>query len=291
MHNTIPRKVNSATIGLALMASASLIVPIVDGIAKLLGETLSPLLVAWARYAAATLVVLPIALAARGRRVFPRQGITMQFLRTLCLVFAMTLFFVSLQWTTLAAAIAAYFSGPIVAMLLSVLFLNERLTIAKGTSLVLAVFGALIVLQPFGGGSLGAGIALLAGCFHGVYLVVTKLSASRSDSLQTLCFQCLVGTLLLSPQAALTFEVPSVDLLWLILSMGAISALAHFLTIQAFRYAEASSLSPLVYLELVGAIAFGAAVFGDLPGPATLIGGTLIALSGLMLHRSETARD
>ncbi|EPX80590.1 MULTISPECIES: DMT family transporter [Rhodobacterales] len=291
MHNTIPRQANSATIGLALMASASLIVPIVDGIAKLLGETLSPLLVAWARYAAATLVVLPIAVAMRGRRILPRLGLAMQFLRTLCLVIAMTLFFVSLQWTTLASAIAAYFSGPIVAMLLSVLFLNERLTIAKGTSLVLAVFGALIVLQPFGGGSLGAGIALLAGCFHGVYLVVTKLSASRSDSLQTLCFQCLVGTLLLSPQAALTFEVPSVDLLWLILSMGAISALAHFLTIQAFRYAEASSLSPLVYLELVGAIAFGAAVFGDLPGPATLIGGTLIALSGLVLHRSETARN
>jgi len=291
MHNTIPRKVNSSTIGLALMASASLIVPTVDGIAKLLGETLSPLLVAWARYAAATLVVLPIAVAMRGRRILPRQGLAMQFLRTLCLVIAMTLFFVSLQWTTLASAIAAYFSGPIVAMLLSVLFLNERLTIAKGTSLVLAVFGALIVLQPFGGGSLGAGIALLAGCLHGVYLVVTRLSASRSVSLQTLCFQCLVGTLLLSPQAALTFEIPPVDLLWLILSMGAISALAHFLTIQAFRYAEASSLSPLVYLELVGAIAFGAAVFGDLPGPATLIGGTLIALSGLVLHRSETARD
>lgn len=291
MHNTTPHKVNSATIGLALMAAASLIVPIVDGIAKLLGETLSPLLVAWARYAAATLVVLPAAFAARGRRVFPRQGLAMQFLRTLCLVIAMTLFFVSLQWTTLASAIAAYFSGPIVAMLLSVLFLNERLSVAKGASLALAVIGALIVLQPFGGGSLGAGVALLAGCFHGVYLVFTKLSASRSDSLQTLCFQCLVGTLLLSPQAALTFEIPHVDLLWLILSMGAISALAHFLTIQAFRYAEASSLSPLVYLEIVGAIAFGAAVFGNLPGPATLIGGTLIALSGLVLQRFQTETD
>lgn len=291
MQNSISRKASSATVGLALMAAASLIVPIVDGIAKLLGERLSPLLVAWARYAAATLVVLPFAFAARGRRIFPRQGLAMQVLRTLCLVIAMTLFFVSLQWTTLASAIAAYFSGPIVAMLLSVLFLNEQLTIAKSASLVLAVFGALIVLQPFGGGSLGAGIALFAGCFHGVYLFVTKLSAARSDSLQTPCFQCLVGTLLLSPQAALTFEIPPADLLWLILSMGAVSALAHFLTIQAFRHAEASSLSPLVYLELVGAIAFGAAVFGDRPGPATLIGGTLIALSGLVLQRSQAAKD
>lgn len=83
-------------------------------------------------------------------------------------------------------------------------------------------------------------------------------------------------------------ELLPVDLLWLILSMGAISALAHFLTIQAFRFAEASSLSPLVYLELVGAIAFGAAVFGDLPGPATLIGGTLIVLSGFVLQRPQT---
>ncbi|MFD1913974.1 hypothetical protein [Halodurantibacterium flavum] len=50
-------------------------------------------------------------------------------------------------------------------------------------------------------------------------------------------------------------------------------------------------MSPLVYMELVGAVAFGAAVFGNLPGPATLIGGTLIALSGLVLQRSQTETD
>ena len=49
-----------SAIGIALMIMASLVVPLVDGIAKLLGSSHSPYFVALARYATASLIVLPL---------------------------------------------------------------------------------------------------------------------------------------------------------------------------------------------------------------------------------------
>jgi hypothetical protein len=44
----------------------------------------------------------------------------------------------------------------------------------------------------------------------------------------------------------------------------------------AFRYAQASTLAPLIYLELLCSAAIGCAVFGDIPG----------VISGSALSRS-----
>jgi drug/metabolite transporter (DMT)-like permease len=273
------------------MAGSSLIVPIVDGIAKLLSESFSPLFIAWARYAIATVIVMSIAFVRFKFKwnLFPRANLVAHFLRTLCLVVAMTLFFMALQWTSLATAITAYFSSPVIAMVLSVLILKERVSATKIVSLCLGMIGALVVLRPFAGGERGAALALLAGVFHAIYLIATKLAVKESDPIKTLAFQYVVGTALLTPQAAMTFNAHSSNLAWLFVALGVLSALAHFLTILAFQYAEASMLSPLVYLELIGATFFGLIVFGNVPDPPTIIGAVFIAAAGLILHRTRSA--
>ncbi|WP_096174964.1 DMT family transporter [Cohaesibacter sp. ES.047] len=155
-----------STFGILLIATASLTVPIVDGIAKLLAETYSPLLIAWARYAVATLIVLPVAFSKMGRSLFPRTALLLQVLRTICLVVAMTLFFFSLQSTPLVTAIAAYFIGPIVGMILSIFFLNEEPSLVKITCTLLSIAGMLIILNPLEDASLGVGLALIPTAFN-----------------------------------------------------------------------------------------------------------------------------
>jgi len=65
--------------------------------------------------------------------------------------------------------------------------------------------------------------------------------------------------------------------------MGLVSAVSHMLLITAFRLAEASSLAPLVYLELLGSTLFGLLVFGQIPAPVTWLGIALIVAGGLIL--------
>lgn len=57
------------------------------------------------------------------------------------------------------------------------------------------------------------------------------------------------------------------------------------LTILAFRLADASTLSPLVYLELVGSVAIGFIVFTEVPATRTVLGAALIIGGGLVLTK------
>ncbi len=276
--------------GIILMAIAMLGVPMVDGIAKYLSADYSPLFIGWARYAVASLIVIPLAYRYHGMRMFPEDQRFAHLVRTAFLVTAMTLYFLAIARIPISLAVSAYFVGPIVAVALSVLFLKETFTRWKLLSLVLGFVGSIIVLQPSGDIEIGLIMAFGAGLFFALYLIATRQASQNSDPIKTLAFQCVLGTVLLSPQAAFTFELPQLDVLWLFAGLGIISAIAHLMTILAFRLADASTLSPLVYLELVGSAAIGFVIFSEIPTLSTIAGAALIIISGLVLLRKPAAQ-
>lgn len=85
------------------------------------------------------------------------------------------------------------------------------------------------------------------------------------------------------PQAIVTWEAPAAEDLIFFIGMGVFSVLGHGLSITAFRFADASTLAPLVYIELIGAALIGYLVFDEIPGLPTLIGAALIVAAGLIL--------
>jgi drug/metabolite transporter (DMT)-like permease len=275
------------TAGILLMTLAMLSIPIVDGLAKYLSADYSPLFIGWARYAVATLVVLPLATLRKGTQVFPAQGRASHVLRTLFLVIAMTLYFLALARIPLATAVSAFFIGPISAVVLSIFVLKERVTGPKIASPSLGFLGALVILRPGGAIDPGILLAFASGLAFGIYLVTTRLAAQKSDPVSTLAFQCAVGTLLLTPQAVASWALPQWSDIGFFVALGMVSALSHFLAIAAFRFTEASVLAPLVYLELIGAATIGYFFFGEVPGVFTIIGAALIIAAGLILLKKQ----
>src|SRR5262249_52127363 len=114
--NTVDR---DRLMGITMMAAAMLIVPMVDGIAKYLSHSYSPLFLGWVRYAVASLVVLPIAVRLYGKNLFPAERLGSHVARTIFLVGAMTLYFLAIARVQLVAAVSAYFVGPIFAVALA----------------------------------------------------------------------------------------------------------------------------------------------------------------------------
>lgn len=273
--------------GILLMTIAMLSIPAVDGLAKYLSAGYSPLFISWARYAVAALIVLPIAAIRSGPQVFPSEKRMPHLLRTVFLVMSMTLYFLALARIPLATAISAFFIGPIAAVVLSVFVLKERMTWPKALSLALGFLGAIVVLRP--GAELNPGILLAfgAGLCFALYLIATRLTAQQGDPVKTLAFQCVIGTLLMTPQAIATWATPQWGDLIFFLGLGLFSAFSHMLSIAAFRFAEASILSPLVYLELIGAALIGYYAFGEIPDAFTVIGAGLIIMAGLVLLRGK----
>lgn len=273
--------------GILLMILSMLVIPMVDGLAKYLSAAYSPLFIGFARYAVAAVIVLPIAALRPGGEIFPKQGFVSHILRTFFLVVSMTLYFLAVAKIPLATAISAFFIGPIFAVVLSVFVLKERMTWTKIASLVLGFIGALVILRPGTAINPSLLLAFAAGLCFGVYIVFTRYAAQKSDPISTLTFQCVVGALLLTPQAVATWAMPQWNDLGYFLALGLISALGHLLSIAAFRFAEASTLSPLVYIELIGATLIGYFFFGEFPDGFTLAGAALIIMAGLLLLRRQ----
>jgi drug/metabolite transporter (DMT)-like permease len=275
--------------GVMLMTLAMLSIPVVDGLAKYLSVGHSPLFIGWARYAVASLIVLPSAAAIHGARLFPQEQHVSHVLRTVFLVVSMTLYFLAIARIPLATAISTFFVAPILAVALSVVVLKEELTARKVVSLALGFIGSLVILRP--GGSIESGIllALGAGVAFALYLIATRQAAKSSDPIKTLAFQCVVGTVLLTPQAVATWTTPAWNDLAFFAGLGLFSALSHALSIAAFRLAQASLLSPLVYIELLGAVVIGYFAFDEVPGALTLAGAALIVIGGLVLVRRNEA--
>lgn len=274
--------------GVVLMALAMLLLPVVDGIAKYLSAEYSPLFLSWARYMVASAIVLPAAMILRGRHFLPQERRMSYMARTVCLVAAMTLYFLSIARIPLATAVSAYFVGPIIATALSVILLKERLTRRKIVSLALGFAGAIIILRPGTMIEPGILLALGAGLFFALYLVATRHASTASDLIETLAFQCVVGTMLLTPQALLSWSTPRWEDLILFLGLGGLSAVSHGLAVAAFRFADVSSLSPLVYLELIGAVFIGYFAFNEVPRGVTIVGAILIVVAGCLLLNGHT---
>ena len=267
------------------MIAAMLLLPAVDAMAKWLAASHSPWFLIWVRYTASCLFVLPVAMRFHGQRIFPDSDLGKHGLRACFLVIAMLLYFLAIARIPLSLAVAAYFVGPIVAVLLATVVLGERLTAAKAASLAFGFIGTLLVLHPLGEIDFGVIFALGSGIFFGAYLVATRTAARSSPAVRTLAFQCVCGAVLLTPQAVFNWSAPDLSALLLFAAMGLVSAVSHFLAISAFRHAEATLLAPLVYVELLSAIGLGMLLFGERPGPTVIVGSAMIVLAGLLLSK------
>lgn len=278
------------TKGVILMTLTMLAIPLVDGLGKHLSASYSPLFIGWARYAAASLMVMPLAMAMRGTRVFPAERRLSHLLRTAFLVAAMTLYFLAIARIPLVTAISISFVAPIITIVLSVIVLKERMTKRKSLSLGLGLAGSLVVVPPGASTDPGTLLALASGICFALYLIATRHAAQRSDPVKTLTFQCVVGALLLTPQGILAWSAPAWNDLLLLFAMGLISTLCHMMGIAAFRLADASTLAPLTYVELIGAAIVGYLWFNEIPGAQTLTGATLIMAAGLILIERRQPR-
>ncbi len=268
------------------------IYPIGDAATKFLGDAYSPIVLAWIRFLIGASVLAPIATLSTTRQpiVFSPHIIKEQLIRSLCILSATLCFVAAIIRIPLADAFGAYMIGPIIAMILAVIVLKESLTLRKVLALLMGFIGAIIIIKP--GVNMNAGylFALGAGISFGAYLVANRWAASSIPPLIAVAFQTCFGAIVLAPFAWQSLGQAQNEHIWLFATIGLGSALANLITIFAAKFADASSLAPLVYVEVVAATALGYWVFNDLPSARVWLGIAIIVAAGLsLINRPKTA--
>lgn len=243
----------------------------------------------WSQYAF-QLVLLAAIFAPRLSRMVRAPMLGLQTLRALTLLLAICGFFVAVGLMQLADAIAIGFVAPLMITALSVVVLKERVSRSHWIAIAVGFGGVLIIIQP--GTSLfnwAAFIPLGAAVCVAVYQTLTRPISQVLDSPTILFNATLIGFVASSLALPFFWETPGLEALLYLLAAAGLGAMAHFSLIKAYQWAPASVVAPFAYIELIYASVLGFAVFGDIPDLPTLIGGLIIAASGLYIMRRPAA--
>jgi drug/metabolite transporter (DMT)-like permease len=211
-----------------------------------------------------------------------------QIFRASMLLSANFLAVYTLSLMPLADAHAILAIAPLLVTAASVPFLGELIGLRRWMAVGAGFIGVLIILRP--GLSIFDPVALfplaVAVLFAG-YNIFTKIISRDDTNETTLFYTGLVGLTFLSTIGPFFWISPSLsDWVWLILA-GIGGSFAHIFIISALHLAPASKLQPFNYVMLVWATILGFLIFDDFPDIYTVVGASVIVLSGLYAWNRE----
>jgi S-adenosylmethionine uptake transporter len=188
-----------------------------------------------------------------------------------------------------AETYALVFLGPVLATILSVIFLGEDVRWRRWSAVVIGLVGVWIVVRPgFRELQLAHLAALAAATMGASTLVILRKIGNRENSFSLLgtllISSCLVNGILMWQ----TIDWPT-NSEWLrYFICGLFAAAGQTLMLAAVRNAPANAIAPSQYTQMIWAVIFGMVFFSEYPDFWTLVGLSLIAFSGLItLLRDE----
>lgn len=268
--------------GILTLVAAVSFFALLDTLSKWLTQTYPVPMVVWARYSAQTLLMLLLLGPRLGAGLLRTRVPGQQIVRGLVLLGVSVLFLTALSLMPIAEATAISFMAPLILTAMSVVVLRERVGRGAWVAVTTGFIGVLIIVRP--GGELFTPVVIVpivSAFFYATYQLLTRRMAGIDPTMTTLFYGCLVGTVLLSLATPLFWAAPlSVLDGIMLLTTGVLGGLGHFALIRAFELAPASVLAPFLYVQLVIVTGLGYLVFDAFPDVWSLIGMTIIVVSG-----------
>jgi drug/metabolite transporter (DMT)-like permease len=229
-----------------------------------------------------------IAWRVEGLHLLKTKNVRSHALRSLSGTASMFCWFAALTLIPLADFTAISFTAPMFLTLLAMLFLGERIHRYRWTALIIGFVGVLVMVGPhltFDSSSRGVGLALAAAiCSALAMMFLRGMSGSGGEHPITITFYFSVTSMLC---AAVTvfwgWPVPSAQQWLFIVLIGLFGVLGQLLMTLSYRYAEASTIAPLDYANLLVAVVLGYVFFDETPHVSIWIGAPLVIAAGLII--------
>ena len=281
----------TASRGIALTLLATLCFALMDSMSKHLVAAYPLVQILWVRYLCfATFAFLVAGGPRRALAQLRVRSPALQIFRSALLLIEIGVFIYSLKFLGLADAHVLMASTPLIVTALSVLMLGENVGARRWTAIIVGFAGVAIVLQP--NGDLfhpAAAIPLTSAFLFALYQIITR-KVSGDGAVASLTYLAVVGLVALTILLPWSWQVPTAIDLGIMIALGFLGAVGHFLFIKALEAAPASVLQPFFYAVLVWAIPLGYVIFGQVPAILTLVGASVIVSSGLYTFHRERVR-
>ncbi len=258
-----------------------------DGISKTLAADYAVPQILCVRFLIFCLFALAIARPKSLRAAFKSHHPYLQIARSLIIVVEVGVFIVAFRHLPLADTHAIAGIAPLLVTALAVPFLGERVGRRRWSAIAIGFVGLLVIVRPgLGIFNPAAFIPLVGAGLWAVYQILVRKVAEDSAA-TSLLYMAVIGAVVMTALAPFFWRPPDGTGWLLLIALGVVGSLGHYILILAFRATTASTLQPFHYVVLLWATTIGYFVFGDLPDLWTILGGAIIAVSGLYAFYRE----
>ena len=251
----------------------------VTALVKHMGSRVPPAEAAFLRYLLGLVFLLPMLKDLREAHLTPRQW---KFfgMRGMFHAGAVILWFYAMTRIPIAEVTAMNYLSPVYVTIGAAIFLGEKLAMRRIVAILIALFGAAIILRP-GFREVSSGhLAMLvtAIVFAGSYLTA-KIMAGEVKPTVVVAMLSIFVPIGLAPFAIAVWVTPSLNDLMLLFCVASFATAGHYTMTLAFAAAPVTVTQPITFLQLVWAVLLGAIVFGEPVDIWVVFGGVVILAS------------
>ena len=198
------------------------------------------------------------------------------------------LFFFGIKFLLLSENQAIFHTAPIIASLLAVPFLREKLSIHRIIAILIGFSGTLIILKPgtdlFNVYSI---IPLISAVFMSISYLTTRYLMSTESSVSIIFYfssALLLTSLIFFPS---NYIVPNyIELVPLFLT-GVVGSVGHYFLSLAAKNAEVVVITPFEYTSFIFVTVLAYIFYNQIPNITIYIGAVFIVISGIYIVIKE----
>jgi drug/metabolite transporter (DMT)-like permease len=251
----------------------------VTALVKHMGSRVPPAEAAFLRYLLGLVFLLPMLKDLREAHLTPRQW-KLFGMRGMFHAGAVILWFYAMTRIPIAEVTAMNYLSPVYVTIGAAIFLGEKLAMRRIVAILIALFGAAIILRPgFREVSVGhLAMLVTAIVFAGSYLTA-KIMAGEVKPTVVVAMLSIFVPIGLAPFAIAVWVTPSLNDLMLLFCVASFATAGHYTMTLAFAAAPVTVTQPITFLQLVWAVLLGAIVFGEPVDIWVVFGGVVILAS------------
>ena len=275
---------SNTRLGILYMVATTLVFALQDGFSQYLSSTYNVYLVVMIRYWFFAAFVIAITAHRPGgiqAALKPRYPI-LQILRGTILAIEICVMVTAFTILGLIESHAVFACYPLLVAALSGPILGEGVGWRRWAAIFVGFIGVLIILEPgYAVFSAAAVIPLISAFMFALYGLMTRYVA-RGDSAATSFFWTgIVGVVVMTIIGIGNWQpMTHTDYGWMAI-LCVLGALGHYLLIKCFEVAEASSVQPFAYLQLVFASGIGMWFFDETLELHVAVGAVIVVSAGL----------
>ena len=276
--------------GIITLIIATFFLALMDGVSRYMAELYDVLNINMFRFWIIGSFVILVSLRGRGVLVSilkTKQPLA-QIFRGLLFIASLLMAIYSYTKVGLIVTHALLAVFPLLTVLLSGVFLKEKITRIKLIAVGVGFLGVIIIINPINLQlSLVSVLPLISAVTFAIYAVLTRKVASTDNTETSFFWVSLVSAIAITIPSPLFYKPIQFSDIYFLLLLCMFSLVGHFMLTNAYRHAEASVLQPFSYFHLFFASLVGIIFFQDPLTISTIVGGSLIVFGGILISRKS----